>query len=142
MDCYGLSWSVTDHLIKPAVCNVISLPDLPPVLSPLPDLVVYWPTCQVMPPTRLTMFFLTCDGAFNWSHDACLLGRAPLMLHVAGMRFPCDLCHEEATDHEARWAQRMVCGFCSTEQPVDGECRACGKKLARGAGNASGGTGG
>eukprot|EP00983_Pelagomonas_calceolata_P130485 1161688-Pelagomonas_calceolata.AAC.1 len=32
----------------------------------------------------------------------------------AGMRYPCDLCHEElsADGHGARWAQRMVCGEC------------------------------
>jgi len=63
-----------------------------------------------------------------------------LRFPCCGMRFPCDLCHEEFTPdgHEPRWAQRMVCGFCATEQPVGGVCKACGKTLARGAGAPSG----
>jgi hypothetical protein len=43
--------------------------------------------------------------------------------------------HEELTDgHDMKWATRMVCGFCSSEQPVAPQCKACGKKLATSAG--------
>ncbi|KXZ44807.1 hypothetical protein GPECTOR_62g922 [Gonium pectorale] len=63
-----------------------------------------------------------------------------LRFPCCGMRFACDLCHEEAVPdgHAVRWAQRMVCGFCSTEQPVDLACRACGRRLAGSAANPSG----
>ncbi|PSC71454.1 CHY zinc finger [Micractinium conductrix] len=54
-----------------------------------------------------------------------------LRFPCCGKRFPCDLCHEELTDgHDMKWATRMVCGYCSIEQPVAAECKACGKKLA------------
>ncbi|GAX77845.1 hypothetical protein CEUSTIGMA_g5287.t1 [Chlamydomonas eustigma] len=53
-----------------------------------------------------------------------------LRFPCCGWRFPCDLCHEEATDHPLKWATRMVCGFCSSEQPVVSQCGKCGKKLA------------
>lgn len=43
--------------------------------------------------------------------------------------------HEEATDgHEMKWATRMVCGYCSTEQALAPACKSCGKKLATSAG--------
>ncbi|KAL1966961.1 hypothetical protein VTN77DRAFT_3705 [Rasamsonia byssochlamydoides] len=42
--------------------------------------------------------------------------------------FPCDKCHDAATDHPNEHANRMICGFCSREQiyrPEDcGICRA------------------
>lgn len=59
------------------------------------------------------------------------------------LRFPCcgklhacDLCHEEASEdgHDAKWATRMVCGFCSREQAVASQCAHCGKRLATSAG--------
>ena len=54
-----------------------------------------------------------------------------LRFPCCGLRFPCDLCHEELTDgHEMAWAKRMVCGFCSFEQPLGSTCSGCGKKLA------------
>ncbi|KAL4442998.1 hypothetical protein ABPG77_008489 [Micractinium sp. CCAP 211/92] len=54
-----------------------------------------------------------------------------LRFPCCGRRFPCDLCHEELTDgHDMKWATRMVCGYCSLEQPVEGQCKACGKRLA------------
>lgn len=54
-----------------------------------------------------------------------------LRFPCCGLRFPCDLCHEELTDgHEMAWAKRMVCGFCSVEQALAAKCSACGKKLA------------
>lgn len=54
-----------------------------------------------------------------------------LRFPCCGRRFPCDLCHEQNVDdgHEAKWATRMVCGFCSIEQSVAQRCSACGKKL-------------
>jgi uncharacterized CHY-type Zn-finger protein len=34
-----------------------------------------------------------------------------------GKCYPCDKCHEEASDgHEMEQATRMICGFCSKEQ--------------------------
>lgn len=56
-----------------------------------------------------------------------------LRFPCCGKRFPCDLCHEELTDgHDMKWATRMVCGYCSLEQPVASQCKnaECGKKLA------------
>eukprot|EP00879_Flechtneria_rotunda_P010286 GHRR01010754.1.p1 GENE.GHRR01010754.1~~GHRR01010754.1.p1 ORF type:complete len:1021 (+),score=491.09 GHRR01010754.1:767-3829(+) len=55
-----------------------------------------------------------------------------LRFPCCGARYPCDLCHEEAVPdgHNAAWATRMVCGFCSREQPVNSSCKYCGKKLA------------
>jgi hypothetical protein len=29
-----------------------------------------------------------------------------------------------------RWASRMICGFCSLEQPLGERCSGCGKRLA------------
>jgi hypothetical protein len=62
-----------------------------------------------------------------------------LRFPCCGQRFPCDLCHEEATDgHEMKWAGRMVCGYCSVEQALDQKCSACGKTLATSANRPSG----
>lgn len=60
--------------------------------------------------------------------------------HTIGARFPCDLCHEEAVQdgHDCSWATRMVCGFCSREQPLGPVCKHCGKKLATSAKQPSG----
>ncbi len=33
-------------------------------------------------------------------------------------------------DHEARWASKMICGFCSTEQRCADMCAGCKKKVA------------
>lgn len=63
-----------------------------------------------------------------------------LRFPCCGKRFACDMCHEEGTDHEMQWATRMVCGFCSVEQPLDSRCRRCGKKLAASASAPSGRT--
>lgn len=53
-----------------------------------------------------------------------------LRFPCCGRRYPCDLCHEEMTDgHEMKWANRMVCGYCSLEQRVDSRCSGCSKKL-------------
>jgi len=62
-----------------------------------------------------------------------------LRFPCCGRRFPCDLCHEEATDgHEMKWAGRMVCGYCSVEQSLGEKCTACGKTLATSATRPSG----
>ena len=37
-----------------------------------------------------------------------------------------------------KWAQRMVCGYCSTEQPLGEQCKHCGKRIARSARGAIG----
>jgi len=40
--------------------------------------------------------------------------------------FPCDRCHDEATDHINEFANRMICGWCSVEQNYSPEeCRMC-----------------
>lgn len=62
-----------------------------------------------------------------------------LRFPCCGRRFACDLCHEEQTDgHEMKWAQRMVCGYCSHEQPLGEQCKHCGKRIARSAKGALG----
>jgi len=42
--------------------------------------------------------------------------------------YPCDLCHEEekTDDHDLRWANRMLCGYCSKEQLFSEKCNNCG----------------
>eukprot|EP00878_Enallax_costatus_P041308 GHUV01047980.1.p1 GENE.GHUV01047980.1~~GHUV01047980.1.p1 ORF type:complete len:188 (-),score=10.35 GHUV01047980.1:32-595(-) len=73
---------------------------------------------------------------------ATLVTQSPRWLRFpcCGQRFACDICHEEAVPdgHEAAWATRMVCGYCSREQRVDKACKYCGKKLATSAAQPSG----
>ena len=65
-----------------------------------------------------------------------------LRFPCCGRLFPCDVCHELAPAMSDRcasapWAPRMVCGFCSREQPsagIDGRCCSCGRRVAGGAG--------
>jgi len=34
-----------------------------------------------------------------------------------GKAYPCDVCHDDAErDHEMKYANRMICGFCAKEQ--------------------------
>lgn len=50
-------------------------------------------------------------------------------------------CHEEAVPdgHDAAWAKRQVCEFCSREQSAaEATCRFCGKRLASSAAQPSG----
>ena len=69
------------------------------------------------------------------------LSRRWLRFPCCGRRFACDLCHEEQTDgHEMKWAQRMVCGYCSTEQPLGEQCKHCSKRIASSAKGAIGAT--
>ena len=67
---------------------------------------------MLLPPRQQRLQGLSC----RWLRFPC-----------CGMRFPCDLCHEEGTDgHEMVWATRMLCGFCSTEQASSFGRGACG----------------
>ncbi|KAL1920992.1 uncharacterized protein VTP21DRAFT_11627 [Calcarisporiella thermophila] len=46
--------------------------------------------------------------------------------------YPCDICHDEAEDHTNEFANRMICGFCSREQPYSQKpCASCGNEFAR-----------
>ncbi|EEQ92665.2 uncharacterized protein BDCG_07785 [Blastomyces dermatitidis ER-3] len=46
--------------------------------------------------------------------------------------FPCDRCHDAATDHPNEHANRMICGFCSREQIYRPEsCGICHSTLTR-----------
>uniref|UniRef100_A0A0R3RPI5 C3H1-type domain-containing protein n=1 Tax=Elaeophora elaphi TaxID=1147741 RepID=A0A0R3RPI5_9BILA len=51
-----------------------------------------------------------------------------------GKLYPCDLCHNDAEmEHEMKLANRMVCGFCSTEQPFQKAkpCTNCNENVTR-----------
>ncbi|VDK82067.1 unnamed protein product, partial [Onchocerca ochengi] len=51
-----------------------------------------------------------------------------------GKLYPCDLCHDDAEkEHETKLANRMVCGFCSKEQPFQKTkpCINCDKNVIR-----------
>merc|ERR1712176_1688398 len=49
-----------------------------------------------------------------------------------GRAFPCHECHDEAVDHVHDWANRMLCGFCSFEQPLSNDkCTSCGAASIR-----------
>jgi len=54
--------------------------------------------------------------SFRWFRFPC-----------CGKLYPCDICHSEVEkDHEMKFANRMICGFCSTEQPYSKEsCTFC-----------------
>uniref|UniRef100_A0AC34QVZ7 Uncharacterized protein n=1 Tax=Panagrolaimus sp. JU765 TaxID=591449 RepID=A0AC34QVZ7_9BILA len=61
----------------------------------------------------------TCNHygkSFRWFRFPC-----------CGKLYACDLCHNEAElDHEMKLANRMICGFCSTEQPFSKDsCSIC-----------------
>ncbi|XP_026191969.1 uncharacterized protein LOC34623098 [Cyclospora cayetanensis] len=60
-----------------------------------------------------------------------------LRFPCCGKAYPCDICHDSREDHEHEWATRMICGFCSLEQPfANGKPCACGKALTRDGGSA------
>lgn len=44
--------------------------------------------------------------------------------------YPCDVCHDEETNHKSELANRMVCGFCSKEQSVKKDCE-CGMTMRK-----------
>lgn len=59
--------------------------------------------------------------SFRWMRFPC-----------CGRAFPCGDCHDEATDHPHEWANRMLCGHCSYEQPFsEDKCRNCGAASTR-----------
>uniref|UniRef100_A0A6B2L349 CHY-type domain-containing protein n=1 Tax=Arcella intermedia TaxID=1963864 RepID=A0A6B2L349_9EUKA len=55
-----------------------------------------------------------------------------LRFPCCGKAYPCDLCHDATADHEAMWAKRMICGYCSVEQPFNDTlpCKSCGQYLS------------
>jgi len=54
--------------------------------------------------------------------------RFPCCGHV----YSCDICHEENSDgHEMVLATRMICGFCSREQPFSQKPCICGSNLTK-----------
>jgi len=55
-----------------------------------------------------------------------------LRFPCCGRAFPCDTCHDENTDHVHEWANRMLCGLCSFEQPFSkDQCSNCGAAQTR-----------
>ena len=49
-----------------------------------------------------------------------------------GKAFACGECHDEREDHPHEWANRMLCGFCSHEQPFSNDrCLKCGAASTR-----------
>jgi len=54
-----------------------------------------------------------------------------LRFPCCGKAYPCDVCHNEAADHECEWATRMICGFCSREQPYSQKPCVCGASMTR-----------
>lgn len=58
--------------------------------------------------------------SFRWLRFPC-----------CGGAYPCDQCHElDNKDHEMQWANKMICGYCSKEQPFSQKPCACGKSLS------------
>jgi hypothetical protein len=74
-----------------------------------------------------------------------------LRFPCCGRLFPCDVCHELAPGGGERcaesggaWCARMVCGFCSREQPAsgaDGRCVGCARRVAAAGGAPPGAAG-
>jgi uncharacterized CHY-type Zn-finger protein len=49
--------------------------------------------------------------------------------------FPCDLCHDETSDHTCEFAKTILCGFCAHEQSSNNKvCSKCGKVFAKSSG--------
>lgn len=46
--------------------------------------------------------------------------------------FPCDECHNDASNHLAEWAKQVICGYCCFEQSSSNKvCASCGKAFAK-----------
>ena len=46
--------------------------------------------------------------------------------------FPCDICHDEASDHNSEFAKTILCGFCACEQSSSNKlCQKCGKMFSK-----------
>ncbi|KAK3096608.1 hypothetical protein FSP39_001645 [Pinctada imbricata] len=60
--------------------------------------------------------------SFRWLRFPC-----------CGKAYPCDICHDSKEDHEMIFANRMICGHCSKEQPfsVDKPCSGCSMALTK-----------
>lgn len=56
-----------------------------------------------------------------------------LRFPCCGKTYPCDICHDSKEDHEMKFANRMICGFCCREQPyaADKPCTGCSSALAK-----------
>lgn len=55
-----------------------------------------------------------------------------LRFPCCGRAFPCPTCHDEQMDHPYEWANRMLCGLCSFEQPfTKDQCSNCGAAQTR-----------
>jgi len=58
-----------------------------------------------------------------------------LRFPCCGKVYPCDVCHEEGeeNDHEMKFATRMICGYCSKEQPFakDKPCINCKSNVTK-----------
>ena len=58
--------------------------------------------------------------SFRWLRFPC-----------CGKAYPCDECHNlENPNHKAEWANRMICGYCSKEQPFSQKLCSCGSALS------------
>ena len=46
--------------------------------------------------------------------------------------FPCDVCHDETSDHNCEYAKTILCGFCACEQSQSNKvCSKCGKMFTK-----------
>ncbi|ELU01558.1 hypothetical protein CAPTEDRAFT_157003 [Capitella teleta] len=57
-----------------------------------------------------------------------------LRFPCCGKAYPCDICHDENEgDHDMKYANRMICGFCCKEQPYASEkpCSGCDSAMTR-----------
>uniref|UniRef100_F7ENF2 Nucleoporin NUP42 n=1 Tax=Xenopus tropicalis TaxID=8364 RepID=F7ENF2_XENTR len=57
-----------------------------------------------------------------------------LRFPCCGKAYPCDVCHDDAEDHEMELASRMICGYCAKEQAyTNGKpCTSCGNMMSKG----------
>ncbi|KAH3840515.1 uncharacterized protein LOC127879356 [Dreissena polymorpha] len=60
--------------------------------------------------------------SFRWLRFPC-----------CGKAYPCDLCHNDKEDHEMKFANRMICGYCCREQAYASErpCVGCSSSLTK-----------
>lgn len=56
-----------------------------------------------------------------------------LRFPCCGKVYPCDICHDSKEDHEMKFANRMICGFCCKEQVYAAErpCKGCDMNMTR-----------
>ncbi|KAI9594483.1 hypothetical protein BDF19DRAFT_444964 [Syncephalis fuscata] len=48
-----------------------------------------------------------------------------------GKVYPCDTCHDTTESHDHERARRMICGYCSLEQPFGDKTCSCGAAMGR-----------